>query len=549
MKLTSLSSTLSIGAGLATLAAAGPTKRTSPTVKLDDGTFTGVAAEQVNKWLGIPFAKPPVGDLRFSLPELVDPYAGTYTATTFGPECPQQSGDSPPVSLLPAETLEFVANLTAGATVDEDEDCLTVNVIAPQGISTKSKLPVVVWIYGGGFETGSSASYDGTVIVERSIAINEPVIYVSLNYRLSAWGFIASQEVKDAGVTNLGSRDQRMALRWIQKYISHFGGDSSKVTIWGESAGALSVGVQMVANNGNNEGLFRAAFMMSGSPPPVGDVLHGQKYYDALVNATGCSGSSDTLQCLREVPYEELKEAVNQGPNIFAYQSLDEAYLPRVDGDFLTDNPQKLVQRGKIANVPFITGDCDDEGTLFSLSNSNITTEDELKEYILTYYAPGATDAEIKALLAAYPADVTKGSPFDTGALNAITPQFKRLAAMQGDFAFNAPRRFLLHQRASKQNAWSYLSKRYKTLPVLGSLHATDILNIYGDEELTEYLVRFVAKLDPNGGSLKNWPKYSTSSPTLMTFLDGLTPTKLTSDTFRTAGFNILTQLSLKYPL
>ena len=161
----------------------------------------------------------------------------------------------------------------------------------------------------------------------------------------SAWGFIASQEVKDAGVTNLGSRDQRLALQWIQKYISKFGGDPHKVTIWGESAGALSVGVQMVAYNGDNHDLFRAAFMQSGrwvSPTrsmctfihrtqarrPLGmfcTVRHhitlsnslaesplGQKYYDALVNATSCSKRSDTLQCLREVPYDELKKAVNQ---------------------------------------------------------------------------------------------------------------------------------------------------------------------------------------------------------------------------------------------
>ncbi|KZV64181.1 carotenoid ester lipase precursor [Peniophora sp. CONT] len=554
MKLTSSLSILSVHTGLAVLAAAAPGKRASPTVTLDDGTFTGVTSGKVNKWLGIPFAKPPVGNLRFNLPEPVDPYTGTQSVTAYGPACPQQSVDLPLINGLAGDAIDFIVNTIYGVIFPDDEDCLTINVVAPTGVNSTSKLPVVAWIFGGGFELGSPSMYDGTVIVDRSIAIGEPVIYVSMNYRqadrvYTAWGFLASQEVKDAGVGNLGLRDQRVALQWVQKYISNFGGDPSKVTIWGESAGAISVGMQMVANNGDNEGLFRAGFMQSGSPLPVGDIVHGQKYYDALVDATGCSGSSDTLQCLREVPYDKLNAAVNEAPSIFSYQSLSLAYLPRVDGDFITDAPQKLVEAGKVANVPFITGDCDDEGTLFGLANANITTEAELKEYFLTYYAPDATDDEVAAILAAYPADVTKGSPFDTGVLNAITPQFKRIAALLGDLVFNAPRRFMLQQRAGKQNAWSYLSKRLKALPVLGSAHATDILNVYADGDMTEYLVRFAATLDPNGGSLLSWPKYTTSAPTLMTFLDGSTPEQLSQDTFREDGFDKLTALSLKYPL
>ncbi|KAF4576963.1 hypothetical protein EYR36_004947 [Pleurotus pulmonarius] len=482
-------------------------------VTLDSATFTGTTSGRVTKFLGIPYAQPPTGDRRFRLPEPIPPYTGTVRATAFGPACPQQSARLPLPDGLASDVVDLIVNTAYKAVFPDSEDCLSINVVVPTSATPTSKLPVAVWIFGGGFELGSPSLYDGGLIVERSIQLGEPVIYVSMNYRVSAFGFLASQEVKDAGVGNLGLQDQREALRWIQKYISSFGGDPTKVTIWGESAGAISAALHMVANNGNHEGLFRGAFMQSGSPIPVGDISHGQTYYDAI--------------------------------------SLSLAWIPRADGVFLTDNPQKLVQAGKVANVPFVTGDCDDEGTLFSLANLNVTTTSQVRTYIKTFFMPQSTNAELDQMLNHYPLDLTQGSPFGTGILNALSPQFKRLAAFQGDAVFQAPRRFFLEQRSGKQNTWAFLSKRFKIAPFLGSFHASDILNVYFGGELGDYLINFVNKLDPNGqGRGINWPKYTTSSPNLVTFNDNLLfPVTITQDTFRKDAINFLTGVTLANPL
>ncbi|KAF8261992.1 carotenoid ester lipase precursor [Lactarius quietus] len=511
------------------LATSLPILPTSPIVTLDKGGFTGTTANGINKFLGIPFAQPPVGDLRFRLPQALGPYDGKYNATVFGLSCPQQtSSSSVLLNGLPNATLEYLEAIST-ATPSVGEDCevviewlrstrrimlkidvgLTVNVIAPANATPRSKLPVVVWIYGGGFEDGASVSYDGTVIVNRSIALEQPVVYVSLNYRVSAFGFLASQEVKDAGVGNLGLWDQRLALHWVQKYICEFGGDPSKVTIWGASAGAVSVSLQMLANGGNTEGLFRAAFMQSGSPLPAGDITNGQPYYDFLVEHTNCSGSYDTLECLRIVPYEELMDAINLTPSVSSYQSLALAWQPYADGIFLTDNPQKLVQQGKVARIPFVSGECDDEGTLFSLSQTNVTTDAELRAYVTEFFLINVTDAELDKVLTLYPQDPTQGSPFDTGTQNALTPEFKRIAAFLGDFMFQAPRRWLLDNVSGKQDTWSYLNKRLKSLPILGSAHGSDVMNIYSGQDLTDYLIYFATVLNPNGRSDAHWPHYN----------------------------------------
>ncbi|KAF9265193.1 alpha/beta-hydrolase [Marasmius fiardii PR-910] len=517
-----------------------------PTVKLDSATVTGTSFGGVSTFFGIPFAEPPTGDRRFRLPEPIAPYGTSFNAVSMGPACPQQAIKLPVLTGLPAEAANFVVNSIYGAVFPDDEDCLTINVIKPATATPSSKLPVVAWIYGGGFELGSTQMYDGTVIVERSIILGQPVIYVSMNYRLSGFGFLASKEVKKAGVGNLGLQDQREALRWIQKYISAFGGDPSKVTIWGESAGAISVSLHMLVEGGDPKGLFRAGFMQSGAPLSVGDVTTGQPvFYDAIVQGTGCSGASDTLACLRTVPFANLKAAIDKTPTIFDFHS-NSAWQPRPDGVFLADNPQKLVQQGKVAKIPIVSGNCDDEGTLFSLATVNVTTDAEFR----SYWQPGLSDDELNNLLEAYPENPTQGSPYDTGVLNTLTPEFKRFSSLQGDAVLQEPRRFFLGNLSGKQKIWSYLSKRSKTLPILGAAHTTDLANIYGGLELTNYLIHFATNLDPNGFAMTVWPEYTTGSPSLMTFTDNVfLPTVITQDTYRKGAMQVLQDIALAHPV
>ncbi|TFY80547.1 hypothetical protein EWM64_g3464 [Hericium alpestre] len=247
------------------------------------------------------------------------------------------------------------------------------NVIKPVNATEDAQLPVLLYIFAGGFELGGPSGWDGRPIVERSIEIGEPIVYVSLSYRINAFGFLASEEVKAAGVGNLGLYDQREAFHWVQKYIPAFAGDPKKVTIYGISSGSISVGLQLLINGGNTEGLFRAAVMEDGTLLPVGDISHGQKYYDTLVQQTGCSNASDTLECLRQAPYDLLKAAVGQTPAVTSYQAVNLAWMPRVDGAFLKDSPLQLVKQGSVAKLPMISGDADDEGTLFTVWNLNTT--------------------------------------------------------------------------------------------------------------------------------------------------------------------------------
>jgi acetylcholinesterase len=520
-----------------------------PEAHLDNATFTGICEGGAARFLGIPYAEPPTGDRRLRLPDPLPPYEGNYDARKFGPSCPQQRMLLPRGlnTRLEKDVSDIFAKLYEKITVD-NEDCLTINVFTPEDATNTSNLPVVVWIFGGGFEIGGTALYDGAVIVTRSIKMGEPIIFVSMNYRVSAFGFLPGKEVKNAKIGNLGLQDQRLALKWVQKYISAFGGDPSKVTIWGESAGAISVALHMLVNKGDQEGLFRGAIMQSGGPIPVGDIENGQQYYDALVKNAACDNSPDTLECLRNVPYAKFKYAMDLSPNFFAYQGLTLAWLPRVDGTFLTEPPQYAVVRGHVSNVPMLTGNCDDEGSLFSLSSLNVTTTTELGQYLNSFMLPTAPKNQVDLLLQYYPEDVTAGCPFDTGPLNNLSVQYKRIAAIQGDIVFHGPRRLLLKYQANKQNSWAFVHKRGKFLPFIGAAHGTDLLDSFGGGKLADYVIYFTRNLDPNGDLEEiSWPQYDLRDPKALIFQEfGLV---VEDDNYRIDPLEFVANLSLLHPI
>ncbi|KAI1784678.1 carotenoid ester lipase precursor [Ganoderma leucocontextum] len=532
------------------LAAAAASASTGPpTVLLDDATVIGFTEGTSTSFLGIPFAQPPVGNLRLQLPQPIARFTGVINATTFGNQCIQQTIIPPTIpSNLPPEISPFVAPMAAPLDVTQSEDCLNINVIVPAGTRPAAGLPVAAWIYGGGYQVGSNAVQPGAVVVNRSIELGQPVIFVSMNYRLSAFGFLGGSEIQKAGLGNLGLQDQREALRWVQKHISAFGGDPTKVTIWGESAGSQAVTFQMISNGGDTEGLFRAGWMESGSALPTGDFSKLQPTFDFIASETGCASAADALECLRGVPAEAITAAMDKTPTFLSFQSLNTPWMPHADGVFLKDNPQKLVLEGSVADIPFVVGSCEDEGTLFSLSSLNLTTDGEVAAYLKSNYFPSASDATIARLLELYPANPAAGSPFGTGDQFAFTPEFKRLSAFQGDFIFQATRRFLLDQRAGKQVVRSFLNERDK-IPGLGATHTTELPNVFGGGDMTDFLVRFVNTLDPNGGPEIHWPEYSPESPQLLGFVEGTPNLTTIPDTFRKEAMDFVMQLSLAEPL
>ncbi|KAJ7052669.1 alpha beta-hydrolase [Mycena amicta] len=491
----------------------------NPVVKLPYGSFKGAFDGNLSAFLGVPFASPAV---RFTLPGPPKPFAGVRDATEYGPACPQQALTPGPA----AEGLPKTYNSTS-------EDCLTLSVFTPRTATAKSKLPVFVWIYGGGFEIGFQADQDVRPTVERSILKGEPVIVVTPNYRVTAFGFMGGKEVQKAGISNLGLRDQIFALEWVQKYISAFGGDPKRVTIGGISAGAISVGLLYLDNKRfQPANLFSGGVMLSGSPITTLTISEGQSDYDNLVTANNCTHAKDTLDCLRHVPLDAFSATVNQTPDILGYKSVNIVWRPWIDGDVIVQDPLVSVAEGKYAKLPFISGDADDEGTVFSFGNANITTNDEFLGYIHSNFRPKATASQIAKLGELYPQDPAQGAPFGTGDANQLTPEFKRLAAFQGDYIFVGARRHFLKYASATQNVWSYLSKRGKDTPFVGASHGSDASLWLPTVNTTDFvlsnaLVNFINTLDPNHSAAHKstqvsaiWPRWSNTAPLLFTLSD-----------------------------
>ncbi|KAI1852942.1 hypothetical protein JX265_012970 [Neoarthrinium moseri] len=506
----------------------------SPQIDLDFGTFRGTAElTGVDSYLGIPFAH--AG--RFENPILVSPekkLSGIQDATTYGPACAQGSVVVPDQSLAPlGDILQTVAALGPPGTLVESEDCLSINVQVPSGVSPDAKLPVVFWIHGGGWVSGSSGGVTNTTALADA---------QWQGARLSLFGFLASQEITDAGVSNLGQKDQRAAMQWVQKYIDKFGGDPSKVTLFGESAGALSIGAHLVLNDGDNEGLFRAAIMLSGGVHKWKDYRSVQPIFETVVSQVGCADAVDKVNCLRHSKYEDLLGLAKTLPGLVSYLGTYFPFSPRPDGVFLKDSPHRLLREGRYSRVPYLIGDTKDEGTIFSvIPQLNVTTSKDFDNYFELLFQ-NLTPQQVAAFTSLYSEDPKDGSPFDTGNRTFLGPQYKRLSAALGDITFQSTRRDLLNLTYNTQKAYTCQIEQpvvrfgdlpignFSALEVLGSFHYSDVaLNAFGhipptasnnSLNLMSTIVAFTNSLNPNshGLDLPAWPAWDPLSKAIFQF-------------------------------
>ncbi|KAK8041726.1 Alpha/Beta hydrolase protein [Apiospora rasikravindrae] len=389
----------------------------APTARTLNGTYEGLHIPDWDQdaFLGMPFAQPPVGPLRWRWPQSINAsFEGVRNATAYGYSCMQY-----------------------GSSFDLSEDCLTINVVRPAAdVPIKEPLPVLVWIYGGGLSLGSTADpqYNLSGIVKVSQDMGRPMVAVSMNYRLGMWGFLQTPQVVDEGSSNAGLLDQRLALRWIQENIVAFGGDPSRVTVWGESAGAQSIAYQMFAYDGRDDGLFHSAILESGGP--TGAQVEPLSWYNSavenLTRTVGCWNSADQLACLRSVDPATLFAA----------------------------HPTVLMRAGQFLRVPLLTGANTDE--TFSLPGTQ-DKEEELFDAFLSWRSYALTPPTIRRLLALYPDDPCLPAP-----PYAITDcarrrqgagkQWRRGAAIGSDLVMIAQRRRMaeLLTAAGEKKVYSY---------------------------------------------------------------------------------------------
>ncbi|KAJ7144526.1 esterase 1 [Mycena epipterygia] len=516
---------------------------TSPTITLGETVLHGNPQVPGQEFFGgIPYAEPPVGDLRFRLPVLKTSLGvDTFDATEFGLACLQ----SPPNTKTPSS-----------------EDCLTVNVIRPAGLSAHELLPVLVWVHGGAFEGGASSLFNGSQIVAQGISRGTPIIFVSFNYRLGPLGFAPGQEAADAGILNLGLRDSMVAFQWVQDNIETFGGDRTKtqVTTFGISSGAIMIANLML--NPEMKNFVRGMIFGSGSPAgaPSFNASHRQDDWDHFVQAIPeCQSTrenSTSLECLRTVDSSALVNAITVATG---QANTLLPWAPTIDGPggVIPDLQSKLLQAGTFAHLPFIAGDVLDEGSAFVPSTTNST--DMIKDGLLPYYSVSTIpdpiiEAALDKLLELYPDIPALGCPYNTGNDTfGLNSQFKRYAAIFGDLVFIAQRRALSQIAAGmgiKSFGYIFTDPPPPNLvpPFFGVFHAEDADYLFGSlpslngsasaihlaEVMIDYWISFTTSLDPNDGrgtARPNWSEYSSEKPVLMQ-LNGENTT-LVPDDFR----------------
>ena len=482
-------------------------------VKITDGTLegTGALAAGVREFKGVPFAAPPLGNLRWAAPQAPKRWIGIRQATQFGPRCMQQPlfGD-----------MGFRSNGVS-------EDCLYLNIWTPAK-SRKEKLPVLVYFFGGGFVAGdgSEPRYDGASMAAKGI------VSVTISYRLGIFGLFAHPELTKESPHhasgNYGLLDQNAALRWVQRHIAAFGGDPRRVTIAGESAGSTSVSAQMASPLSKD--LIAGAIGESGSmmgtlpPVPLADAEEQGKKFAASINAAG-------LAALRAMPAGQLLDLAGK-PGVPRFSAT-------VDGYFFPESPRALYAAGKQAHVPLLAGWNSEEMNARAVLGREAPRPEALEKAIQRLYPDHA--AEVSKAYAAANNDEALQAATDLAGDRFIgysTWKWLDLAGQTGGrptyrYYYSRPRPLM---NPAMGNVTAGLaggvvkSTQPAPPPPKGAVHSSEIEYALGNlatnkvyawspddyqvsRTMQEYFVNFIKTGNPNGGKLPQWPAANSANP------------------------------------
>jgi para-nitrobenzyl esterase len=498
-----------------TLSCSTPAPPGPPTVVANGEQLAGASVGEGSSeavFLGIPYAAPPVGDLRWKPPAPITPREGLQPATEFAPACIQGTNENSFLSYIANTLGQDPTQVPVLASVSED--CLYLNVWTPN-LGGDDLAPVMVWIHGGANVAGSASEvmYNGANLARQGVVV------VTINYRLNAFGLLAhpalTAESEHGSSGNYTLLDQIAALEWVQRNIAAFGGDPDSVTVFGESAGAADINYLLASPLA--KGLFHRAVIES-----VGFAVanyrglgEAEAVGESVAEALGVAGSEDVLAALRAVPPEELLRTW------FTIRKVGIS-APNVDGWVLPDAPARIFDRGEQNRVPLIIGFNTDEWTTLRHYWPNVTV-DAFHQVLRTIYGPLA-DRAIELYPAATDAEATPAAD-----------------RWQTDWYFACPSKFVADrmERAGEPVHFYEFSRTVKAPggELLGAYHAAELPFVWDnlavetwaprqpyDQQLADTMsaawVRFAATGDPNGGDLPSWPLYDSESEEFLEFGD-----------------------------
>ena len=436
------------------------------TVRTSIGELEGVREGDLYVFRGIPFAQPPIGDLRFRPPQEALPWKGVRNAAVYGSRAIQ----------TPNEALEAIL----GRPPDQppvDEDCLNLNVWTP-GLDDKRR-PVMVWIHGGGFSTGSGSDliYDGTSLASRN------VVLVTINYRLGPLGFLCVPGFADGEgetCTNFGILDQIEALKWVQTEIAAFGGDPDNVTIFGESAGAMSVGTLL--GSPLAAGLYHKAILQSGA---AHQVLTKEMAARTAADFAGALGLPEPdAAALRARSVDDILEAQVKLEKESSWAArrgvgLGLRYQPVIDGNVVPRQAIEEIRDGSAKDIPVLIGTTADEYKLFGAMMPNLRDIDggEAAKRV-AYLLPGRDVEKARSMLETYSkARAARGEPSDS---------YEVLCAAVTDWLFRVPADRLAEAQSKRQPVFVYRLDWRSPVGegILGACHAIDLPFVFGTQRL-----------------------------------------------------------------